>query len=933
MNADGSGQTRLTNNTREDERPAWSPDGTKLAFASDRDGNYEIYVMNADGSGQTRLTDNPHADIEPAWSPDGTKLSFVSARDGIHEIYVMNPDGSGQTRLTNNAADDVNPAWSPDGTKIAFASNRHGGAHEIYVMNADGSGPIRLTNNTSFDLRPAWSPDGTKLAFQSEPEGGGEIYVMNADGSAQTNLTNNSAFDAYPAWQPIPAPAPATNGKLAFGSDRDGNFEIYVMNPDGSGQSRLTSNPARDAEPTWSPNGTKLAFRSDRDGNDEIYVMNADGSAQVNLTNSPGVDGQPAWSPDGTKIAFASTALDGNRDVYVMNADGSGQNRLTNDPAIDIEPAWSPDGAKLAFRSHRDGNGDIYVMNSDGSGQTRLTTDAAAELEPAWSPDGAKVAFASDRDGNAEMYVMNADGSGQTRLTNNPDFDGEPAWSTDGTKLAFRSHRDGNAEIYVMNADGSGQTRLTSNPATDYRVAWQPLPTAQPQTITFTSTAPSDAVYNGPTYTVAASATSGLAVTFGSSTPAVCTVSGSTVSFVGVGTCIVTADQAGNANYAAAPQVTQSFAVSQASQTITFTSSPPSDAVYNGPTYTVAATATSGLAVTFGSSTPAVCSVSGSTVSFVGVGTCTVTADQAGNANYAAAPQVTQSFAVSQATQTIMFTSTPPSDAVYKGQTYTVAASATSGVAVTFGSSTPGVCTMSGSTVSFVGVGTCTVTADQAGNANYAAAPQVTQSFAVGPATQTITFTSAPPNPAYIGGSYAVAAIGGGSGNPIVFSSLTQGVCTVAGSTVSLVAVGTCTVAADQGGNPNYAAAPQVTQSFSVVFVFTGFFQPVDNPPTVNRAKAGRPIPVRFSLGGYQGLDVFAAGYPISGPLTCDSSQPLDDIEQTVTAGGSSLSYDAATDTYMYVWKTDKAWANSCRRLTVRLSDGTDHWADFRFTK
>ena len=165
MNADGSGQTDLTNNPADDS-------GSRLAARTvpgspsspTRDGNYEIYVMNADGSGQTRLTNNPADDDYPAWSPDGTKIAFTSDRDGNDEIYVMNADGSGQTRLTNNPADDQYPAWSPDGKKIAFDSDRDGN-YEIYVMNADGSGQTQLTNNPANDKYPAWSPDGKKIAF------------------------------------------------------------------------------------------------------------------------------------------------------------------------------------------------------------------------------------------------------------------------------------------------------------------------------------------------------------------------------------------------------------------------------------------------------------------------------------------------------------------------------------------------------------------------------------------------------------------------------------------------------------------------------------------------------------------------------------------------------------------------------------------------
>jgi hypothetical protein len=165
MNADGSGQTRLTDNNAQDFEPSWSPDGTKIAFTSDRDGNYQIYVMNADGSGQTRLTDTG-GNSYPSWSPDGTKIAFESTRDGNGEIYVMNADGSGQTRLTDNNAQDAHPSWSPDGTKIAFFSDRNDDFGEIYVMNADGSGQTNVSNNPGQDIEPDW---GTNTS----PAGGG----------------------------------------------------------------------------------------------------------------------------------------------------------------------------------------------------------------------------------------------------------------------------------------------------------------------------------------------------------------------------------------------------------------------------------------------------------------------------------------------------------------------------------------------------------------------------------------------------------------------------------------------------------------------------------------------------------------------------------------------------------------------------------------
>jgi len=165
--------------------------------------------MNADGSAQTNLTSNTASDFDPVWPPDGQRIAFTSDRDGNLEVYVMNTDGSGPTNLTINAASDFFPAWSPDGEKIAFTSNRDGNI-DVFVMNADGSGPTNLTSNAASDFLPAWSPDGQKIAFQSDRDGFGndEVYVMNADGSAQTRLTSNGAPDQGPDWQPVLAPDP-----------------------------------------------------------------------------------------------------------------------------------------------------------------------------------------------------------------------------------------------------------------------------------------------------------------------------------------------------------------------------------------------------------------------------------------------------------------------------------------------------------------------------------------------------------------------------------------------------------------------------------------------------------------------------------------------------------------------------------------------------
>jgi len=438
---DDSGLKVLANDPPNfDVESVWSHDGTRVAFRSARgDENSEVHIMAADGSAKRNVTQGRCPGPQGLeWSPTGDLLACIGTGSAARPqtlVTVFDLEGRLLLRLQHSGAFRSYLAWaakfasmwSPDGRNLAYVVDEE--FRPVLEEDPPGEAPVLVITDAIRGIitsivggqQPRWSADGSRIAFGSGNGVDAEICVMNADGTEQTTLTNNSVWDGEPAWSP-------DGSRIAFVS----GYDIHVMNADGSGLINLTSNlaPVELEEPAWSPDGSKIVFVSGSHGNEEIYVMNADGTDQTRLTDSPAAETQPVWSPDGSKIAFGVTERAGDivgpGNIYVMNADGTGQTRLTDDRAWD--PVWSPDGARIAFVSGLDGPYDIYVMNADGSGQTNVTNNSVSDDGPAWSSDGSKIAFVS-RDGDREIYVMNADGSALTRLTVNGAYDDYPAWS------------------------------------------------------------------------------------------------------------------------------------------------------------------------------------------------------------------------------------------------------------------------------------------------------------------------------------------------------------------------------------------------------------------------------------------------------------------------------------------------------------------------
>ncbi|RME49702.1 MAG: hypothetical protein D6791_00025 [Chloroflexi bacterium] len=263
------------------------------------------------------------------------------------------------------------------------------------------------------------------IGFATNRDGNFEIYVVNPRSLTERNVTRHGGDDMAPAFAP--------GGRLAWASTRDGNWEIYTGDVFGRNIRRLTFNAATDYDPTWSPKGERIAFTSDRSGNMDIWAIDADGTRLVQLTFSPSQQRQPAWSPDGRKIAYVSDQ-DGNDEIYVMNADGSEKRRLRPlTSSSERFPAWSPDSRWILFTTNLDGPFQLYAINVEELTLQPVMADPVFEAEGNWSEDGKRVVLRSTRDDNTDLYMIDFDGiglgTGLRRLTSNTADDIQPAWS------------------------------------------------------------------------------------------------------------------------------------------------------------------------------------------------------------------------------------------------------------------------------------------------------------------------------------------------------------------------------------------------------------------------------------------------------------------------------------------------------------------------
>lgn len=413
MGVNGDNLHPLTDHPAEDNEPSWSPDGQYILFSSYRDDFSEIYIVNASGGSPRRLTTDAGVDnYAPAWSPDGQHIVFVTAGNGYSEIYVMGADGSNQRVLLSvDEAFLGSPTWSPDGQFIAYDLTRNNEKAAIQIVDVNGQSVRQLTSPDSEAKWPSWStpkssglitipgmtPRGSRIVFIRDLD----LYIQNTTGDTSPRLLISTGETYEPD---------ISGDRIVYSSARNNRYlDIFLYDLISNREYQLTTHDAQDRHPSFSPDGQRVAFASDRSGNWDIYIINSDGSNLVQVTYASSFEYAPTWSPDGRFLAYQSDR-DGNDEIYIQDLDTGNVRRLTDAADSMVGALWSPDGNYIACYAYVD---TPYVAVADAN--TGAITTWYTGIADEWLSVDILLYHRKGPDGISSVYTLNIH-SGEEQL-------------------------------------------------------------------------------------------------------------------------------------------------------------------------------------------------------------------------------------------------------------------------------------------------------------------------------------------------------------------------------------------------------------------------------------------------------------------------------------------------------------------------------------
>lgn len=460
--------TRVTTWSGLDTQPALSPDGNSVAYSSDHNGSFEIYIKQlTPGGREIQLTSDGQENFQPAWSPDGQRIAYYSKKRG--GIWVVPTLGGAARQLTEFGS---SPKWSHDSTMIAFQSDASSmggaavGSSTIWVVPSQGGAPKQITkigNPTGGHVGPTWSPDNRRIAFIALNFSSQQIWSVSIDGDQLKQMTKDVLGKAgYPIYSP--------DGRSLYVAAGP----VLLMLPISVESGELTGNPVKITDVgassinnlTLSADGKKIAC-SVQTQTSNVWSLpvspktNEATAPPQPLTNQTGTrNNQPSFSPDGRKIAFTEWVRGGGADIWLADTDGKNPVQVTTN-SKSLVPNWFPDGDRIAFVSYHDNHWSVWATSLQ-SRRDHPLLDIGRDIQYArLSPDGRQIVFNLADGGIINLWTVPVSGGQPKQLTFDQELAGFPCWSPDGKFIAYQQKRGDDSYLMIIPSDGGEPTQLT----------------------------------------------------------------------------------------------------------------------------------------------------------------------------------------------------------------------------------------------------------------------------------------------------------------------------------------------------------------------------------------------------------------------------------------------------------------------------------------